>query len=122
MSHTKKHISGVDLMIDDDTGALLIEPAGGFRAISPPAAVTAIAAQWTAIELPEGVRYVHVGVSEETYLVAKVTAGDPANVGCAYAAAGNHEIDCYGCTKLYAKPTGASNSTVSWTPFGWVAS
>jgi len=118
----KRWLNSADVQIDDPTGALLVRLACGYRAISAPAAVTATAGQWTAIDLPEGVEYLHVGVTEETYLVAKVEAGDPANVGCGYKAEGNHQIDCAGCTKLYAKPVGASDSTVTWTPFGEAAS
>ena len=116
-----KWLNGTLIKVDDATGALLVKLACRYRAISAPAAVTATAGQWTAINLPEGTEYVHVGVSEETYLVAKATAGDPAGVGCGYKAAGNHQIDCAGCTKLYAKPAGASNSAVTWTPFGLVS-
>jgi len=118
----KKWLNSADVQIDDETGALMVRLACGFRAIAAPASVTATVGQWTAIDLPEGVEYVHVGVSEETYLVAKAEAGDPPNVGCGYKAEGNHQIDCAGCTKLYAKPVGASDSTVTWTPFGAVAS
>jgi len=118
----KKWLNSADVQVDDETGALMVRLACGFRAIAAPAAVTATAGQWTAIDLPEDVQYLHVGVSEETYLVAKVEAGDPSNVGCGYKAEGNHQIDCAGCTKLYAKPVGASDSTVTWTPFGAVAS
>jgi len=50
--------------------------------------------------------------------VAKVEAGEPSGVGCGYKAEGNHQIDCAGCTKLYAKPVGASDSDITWTPFG----
>ena len=118
----KKWLNSADVQIDDETGALMVRLACGFRAISSPAAATATAGQWTAIDLPEGVEYVHVGVSEATYLVAKVEAGDPSGVGCGYKADGNHQIDCAGCTKLYARPVGASDSAVTWTPFGAIAS
>ena len=117
----KRWLHSADVQIDDETGALLVKLACGFRAISAPAAVTATAGQWTAIDLPEGAAYVHVGVSEETYLVAKVASGDPSDVGCGYKAAGNHQIDCAGCTKLYARPAGASDSAVTWTPFDLVS-
>ena len=103
------------------TGALLVKLACGYRPALDPVAATATAGQWTAIELPAGTEYIHVGVTEETYLVPKVTAGDPEGVGCAYGSAGNHQIDCAGCTKLYARPTGGSNSTVTWTPFELVS-
>jgi len=114
----KKWLNSADVQIDDETGALLVKLASGYRAIAAPAAVAATAGQWTAIDLPEGVEYVHIGVSEETYLVAKVEAGEPSGVGCGYKAEGNHQIDCAGCTKLYAKPAGASDSDITWTPFG----
>jgi len=93
----------------------------GYRPLSDPAAVTAPAGTWTAIDLPTGVQYIHVGVSEETYLFARVSAGEPSGGGCGYKADGNHEIDCAGCTKLYARPVGASDSNLTWTPFGAVA-
>ena len=118
----KRWLHSADVQIDDETGALLVKIACGYRAISAPAAVTATASQWTAIDLPEGVEYIHVGVTEETYLVAKVEASDPSGVGCGYKADGNHQIDCVGCTKLYARPVGASNSAVTWTPFEAAAS
>jgi len=114
----KRWLHSADVQIDDETGALLVKIACGYRAISAPAAVTATASQWTAIDLPEGVEYVHIGVSE----VAKVEAGEPSGVGCGYKAEGNHQIDCAGCTKLYAKPVGASDSAVTWVPFGAAAS
>jgi len=117
MAVKKQWIQAVTIAVDEVTGALLVRPGAGYRAISAPAAVTATAGQWTAIDLPAGTQYVHVGLSEETYLVAKVEAGDPAGVGCGYKAVGNHQIDCTGCTKLYAKPAGASDSQVTWTPF-----
>jgi len=116
-----KWLNGVLLKVDDETEALLVKLIDAYRAISAPAAVTATTGQWTAIDLPEGVRYLHVGVSEETYLVTKTDTGEPSGVGCAYAAEGNHEIDCAGCTKLYARPVGGSDSTVTWTPFELVS-
>jgi len=117
----KRWLNSADVQIDEETGALMVKLACGYRAISAPTAVTATAGQWTAIDLPTGSEYIHVGVSEETYLVAKVEDGNPAGVGCAYGSVGNHQIDCAGCTKLYAKPTGGSNSTVTWTPFELVS-
>jgi len=118
----KRWLNSTDVQIDDETGALMVRVASGFRAIAAPAVVTATAGQWTAIDLPEGTEYVHVGVTEETYLVAKTEAGEPDGFGCGYKAEGNHQIDCAGCTKLYARPAGASDSTVTWTPFGQAAS
>lgn len=67
----KRWLNSADVQIDDATGALLVRLASGYRVISAPAAVTATAGQWTAIDLPEGTQYVHVGVSEDTYLVAQ---------------------------------------------------
>ena len=75
MAVKRKWIQAVTVVVDEETGALLVRPGTGYRAISTPAAVTATAGQWTAIDLPAGTEYISKFVSLIQQMGATVTLG-----------------------------------------------
>ena len=161
----KKFIGSVDVVVDDETGALLVELAsqpeidigdvdmteGGRldlalaallaklsddpatqatlaavlaalatvqKLISPPVSVPlggkTSGAGWDnggEFELPENVVFCHVGVDEDTYLIANGSADDPTGEDPAdYKGPGTHVVPCYGQAYLHFKQISAASA------------